>query len=389
MDRGFLSSGETAATQGPDQGPAQTPADLAAVAAELAGAFPLVLERTSLVLLDVDPNHLHAFWTLAQDDLERVRTAFPTGGGTPQLVVCLRRRNDQGGTEIVTCIPLAGARRGDARFALTHDDGAYQAEVGLRNPNGGWALLVRSNQARLPRPVGIEIPAWDGVEPEPPAAAGQPAQPQTEAPETGALSAQAVVDGQAIAAAGIAVGAAPRRDGAMDQPPAPGTRPALWVVAAAAAGRELDVLGPAQIPAADAGPPRGPNIQAQGPEGQPADLWAPEPAIDTLVQAFRPAEPVPESESLSWVQESHLDDTSPEPADAWTRPQPPGPISSFALGEGPEAPVIDAELLVRIRARPGTLVDLFGRPLRVSPSGETTLRVPVTDLALVAQILET
>jgi hypothetical protein len=368
----------------------QARADLTAVAAELAGAFPLVLERTSLVLLDVDPNHLHAFWTLAQDDLERVRTAFPTGGGTPQLVVCLRRRNDQGGTEVVTCIPLAGAQRGDARFALTQDDGAYQAEVGLRNPNGGWALLVRSNQARLPRPVGIEIPAWDGVEPEPPAEVGQPTQPQTEAPETGTLSALAVVDGQVIEAAGIAVGAAPRRDWAMGQPPAPGTRPALWVLAAAAAGRELDVVGQAQIPTADAGLPRGPDVQAQGLEGQPADLWAPEPASDTPTHAFRPAEPVPESESLSWVQESRLEDTGREQGDSWARhqPQPPGPISSFALGEGPEAPVIDAELLVRIRARPGTLVDLFGRPLRVSPSGETTLRVPVTDLALVAKLLE-
>jgi hypothetical protein len=359
------------------------------VAAELAGAFPLVLERTSLVLLDVDPNHLHAFWTLAQDDLERARTAFPSGGGAPQLVVCLRRRNDQGGTEIVTCIPLAGARRGDARFALTHDDGAYQAEVGLRNPNGGWALLVRSNQARLPRPVGIEIPAWDGVEPEPPAAAGQPAKPQAQAPETEALSAAAVVDGQATEAEPIAVGAAPRRDWAMGQPPAPGTRPALWVLAAAAAGRPLDAASLAPHPPADAGPPRGPDVQAQGPAGQPADLRAPEPASDTPTQAFRPAEPVPESESLSWVQESRLENTGQEQGDAWTRPQPPGPISSFALGEGPEAPVIDAELLVRVRARPGTLVDLFGRPLRVSPSGETTLRVPVTDLALVAQLLET
>ncbi|HSQ08022.1 MAG TPA: hypothetical protein VLM84_10090, partial [Chromatiaceae bacterium] len=263
-----------------------------------------------------------------------------------------------------------------------------QAEIGLRNPNGGWALLVRSNQARLPRPVGIEIPAWDGVEPEPPAEVGQPAQPQAEAPETGALSALAVVDDQAIEAAGIAVGAAPRRDGAMGQPPAPGTRPALWVLAAAAAGRELDVVGHAPILAADAGPPRGPDVSPRGPEGQPGDPWVPEPAIDTLTQTIQPAEPVPQSESLSWAQESHLEDTSQEQGDAWPRHQPPGPISSFAIGEGPEAPVIDAELLVRIRARPGTLVDLFGRPLRVSPSGETTLRVPVTDLALVAQLLE-
>ena len=177
-----------------------------------------------------------------------------------------------------------------------------------------------------------------------------------------------------------------------NRPPAPGTRPARWVLAAAAAGRELDVAGHAPIPAADACPPRGPDVPAQGPDDQPAHPSVPGHRHQHHDQRpLWPADPLPESESLSWAQESHLDDTSPERADAGTRhqPQPPGPISSFALGEGPEAPVIDAEVLVRIRARPGTLVDLFGRPLRVGPSGETTLRVPVTDLALVAQLLGT
>lgn len=96
-----------------------------------------------------------------------------------------------------------------------------------------------------------------------------------------------------------------------------------------------------------------------------------------------------ESESVSWAQGPDSADPVPAPADALSQSgrQPPGPISSFALGEGPEAPMIDAEVLVRVRARPGTLVDLFGHPLRVGPSGETTLRAPVTDLALAAQLL--
>ena len=45
------------------------------------------------------------------------------------------------------------------------------------------------------------------------------------------------------------------------------------------------------------------------------------------------------------------------------------------------------ELLVHVRARPGTLVDLYGRSLRIGPSGAATLRVPVTDLDLVAPLL--
>lgn len=69
------------------------------------------------------------------------------------------------------------------------------------------------------------------------------------------------------------------------------------------------------------------------------------------------------------------------------RPEPLGPISSFALGQGPEAPVIEAEVLVHISAVPGTLVDLYGRPVRVGPSGRTTLRLPVTDLTLLTALL--
>ena len=88
------------------------PADLAAVAAELAGAFPLVLAQTSLVLLDVDPGHLHAFWTLAPGDLEQARTAFPAGGGQPQSVVCLRRLQRSGRGRGRHLHPPGGGRSG-------------------------------------------------------------------------------------------------------------------------------------------------------------------------------------------------------------------------------------------------------------------------------------
>jgi hypothetical protein len=75
------------------------------------------------------------------------------------------------------------------------------------------------------------------------------------------------------------------------------------------------------------------------------------------------------------------------PLDTATRTQTRGPISSFAVGRGPDTPVVEAELLVHVSARPGTLVDLFGRPLRVGPSGRSTLRIPVTDLASLEQLL--
>jgi hypothetical protein len=353
------------------------PADLAAVAAEVAGTFPLVLAQTSLVLLDVDPGHLHAFWTLAPGDLAQARAAFPAGGGEPQPVVSLRRLHDSGEAEVVTSIPLAGAARGDARFALVNDGATYQAEVGLRNAGGGWVLVARSNQARLPRPVGIDIPAWDGVEPEAPAQIESPAESQV-AP-SGQVA--AVPEPSPNTASGLGLDPAAL-------PPA-GTRPARWVVAVAAAGLPAEVAGSATVPTDEAWVDWAPVI---GPQGL-ADQAAPPPglgrSIDPAPAPLWPTDASSESESVSWAQAPDLANPAPSQADDLIQsgPQPPGPISSFALGEGPEAPVIDAEVLVRVRARPGTLVDLFGHPLRVGPSGETTLRAPVTDLALVAPLL--
>jgi hypothetical protein len=292
-------------------------------------------------------------------------------------VVSLRRLHDSGGAEVVTSLPLAGAARGDARFALVNDGATYQAEVGLRNPDGGWVLLARSNQARLPRPVGIDIPAWDGVEPEVPAEVESAAESRV-APA-----------GHASSAPEPSPNLVPGLDLDPTLPPPYGTRPARWVVAAAAAGLPLEVAGPATVPSGEAWVNWGPTI---GPQGL-ADQGVPQPglgrSIDAVPAPLWPTGAWSESESVSWAQDPDLANPAPEQADALIQsgPQPPGPISSFALGQGPEAPVIDAEVLVRVRARPGTLVDLFGHPLRVGPSGETTLRVPVADLALVAQLL--
>jgi hypothetical protein len=42
---------------------------------------------------------------------------------------------------------------------------------------------------------------------------------------------------------------------------------------------------------------------------------------------------------------------------------------------------------VHVSGPPGSLVDLYGRPVRVGPSGRSTLRLPVVDLALLEGLL--
>ena len=112
----------------------------------------------------------------------------------------------------------------------------YQAEVGLRNAGGGWVLVARSNQARLPRPVGIDIPAWDGVEPEVPAQLDR----HVQSPVAPSGQVAAVPEPSPNTASGLGLDPAAL--------PALGTRPARWVVAAAAAGLPAEIAGPATAP---------------------------------------------------------------------------------------------------------------------------------------------
>jgi hypothetical protein len=359
-------------------------ADLAAVAAQIAEEFPLVLEQTSLVLLDVDPDHLHAFWTLAPNDVARADAAFPAGGGAAEPVIRLRRLHADGAAEVLTTLPMTEGPQGDARFAVANDDATYQAEFGLRNGHGGWVLLARSNQTRLPRPVGIPIPRWAGEER--PAAIPQPAGLSPDgAPSVPGTVPQSTEHAGTDVLGGTQPPPVPPPAGAPEPLPSPGTRSARWVLAMAAAdGTE------AARPITQATP------EGTSMEGG-ADLHTNPPPADEipLARAWQPAipvdwhwtsqaEPFPETASApDWGVPDLPGSARPSPAPvaaAPAQPEPPGPISSFALGRGPGAPVVEAEVLVHVSASPGTLVDLYGRPLRIGPSGRSTLRFPVTDL---------
>ncbi len=373
--------------------------DLAAVAAQIAEEFPLVLEQTSLVLLDVDPEHLHAFWTLAPDDVARADAAFPAGGGA-EPVVRLRRLHAGGAAEVLTTLPMAGGPQGDARFAVANDDATYQAELGLRNRHGGWVLLARSNQTRLPRPVGIPIPHWTGEDRR---SAIPP--PASLAPDSVPSAPSAIPNPTGPDVTDVGSGAqtprVPLLASAPEPLPTPGTRPARWVLAIATAGGSAaasPTTGPTTLAAPEGaslelGPDPHPNL---APAAEPPLVRPWQPAIPVDWHWANQAEPSPEDTgAAAWGAPSLSDSAGarPSPAPVEAAPDtaaqraPPGPISSFALGRGPEAPVVEAEVLVHVSASPGTLVDLYGRPLRVGPSGRSTLRFPVSDLDTLERLL--
>lgn len=388
--------GKTTRTTAESDGEAQDPArtlDLASIAAQIAEEFPLVLEQTSLVLLDVDPERLHAFWTLTPADLARAGAAFPSDGEMPEPVIRLRRLHADGAAEVLSTRPLDAGTRGDARFTLANDGARYQAEIGLHSGHGGWMLLARSNQARLPRPVGVPIPPWTGEEPGPeaerpdrsPTGEGVPATPvavpQRRRADDDHASGTQLVPGPSPAAA-------------RGQPPTPGTRPARWVLESAAAGGLAEAPSPA-----DASPTAGSNASASLVlDGALPPLDRPwQPAIRIDWPWTDPAGPAPEGAdtesggtpalSVAAPAPAHHAEPAEGPRDGRIPAQRPGPISSFALGRGPDTPVVEAEVLVHVTASPGTLVELHGRPLRVGPSGRSTLRIPVTDLAILEQLL--
>jgi hypothetical protein len=402
----------------PDDVGEPAPADLAAAAAAIAEEFPLVLDQTSLVLLDLDPGHLHAFWVLASEDLHRASAAFRSVGGTPELVIRLIRLNPNGGGEMLSRIVQPAGSRGDARFDLDNDDSTYQAELGLSAADGGWVLLARSNLARLPRAVGTPIPPWTDKRPKEPVAAGRangplltlvqtadlgaaPESASTQEPATAhgpAKTLDLFPDGTSIDDQTHPPAAPPLAEYlSLAKPPDPGTRPARWVLAKATNGEvpqnsALEALVRPVVTNLDTGSQRSTEKGAPAPDSS----WQPAIRIDWPWSETVPpiAKTLPEVAYapgiVPWTAPSDADAAQASTVsghDQMVNPEPPGPVSSFALGRGPEAPVIEAEVLVHISARPGTLVDVYGRPVRVGPSGRSTLRLPVTDLALLTALL--
>ena len=142
-------------TKGPhDQGRLQ------AIAAGIERDYPLRAWRTLVSLVDLDPEQFQAQWQVEAGQLALVLGAFPAGqAGLHQRLRLLRL--DTWPQEVASLdLPVAelGAQ-GVARFLVVEGANcAYQVELGLVSPEGGWVLLGRSQPARLP---GRSQPAND------------------------------------------------------------------------------------------------------------------------------------------------------------------------------------------------------------------------------------
>ena len=419
-------------------GPGDTPTaeELRQVAEEVRLAFPRPLRAPQLVLIDVDPHHLHAFWTLEPAAVDAARRA-PDGDGEMVLRIA---EAGEGHEAVAFDVEVIGLQ-GQCYVDVWGEQRCYRGEIGLRGLDGRLTPLAPAAAVQLPRTAsGIRAPA-------PP-----PAPPADQAAET--PEADVVAPAEPVPAALELPEPArhpfplpPTEAGVYDPEPGapvlviPPAEPAAAPAAAARpmpAAHELPepVRHPFPLPPTEAGTydpePRAPALAMSPAEpAPPPPAVRPVPAAHELPEPVRHPFPLPPTEASEYIPEGLLGGFAPadtplsaEPATAETPPDfsaeaastadapPPAgqtpasgqagavpapeaadpagllplenvlTLSSFALGRESVEFEINAELHISGRVRPGMRLQLFGRPVALRPDGSFSITRPLPAGAL-------
>jgi hypothetical protein len=127
--------------------------ELRAVGEELAAAFPPAVEETEVVLMEVDPHRLHAYWHVTPADLAAARERLGDEAEGASLVLRLHDRTAPGPDHFphpAFDVEVEG-ESGHRYVELWRDAGLYLAELGLRTGYGRLVGLARSNPVQLSR----------------------------------------------------------------------------------------------------------------------------------------------------------------------------------------------------------------------------------------------
>jgi len=355
---------------------AGSPAAAAAVTARLVPHFPGEERGTGVVLYGATRGVLRVQWRLEPDTLEQVVGSFPMAGARPTLVLRLRRRRPDGGSDQLDEVRLAAVARsgsGFREFSVPLDHGRYRAELGLINGDGGWLMLARSNDLDNVAQVGVDLTHLA-------AAPATPLSPnaQDRAESVGEPADQRPTDGRPAPIFPLVprqvvdrTGHAPPDAGSIP-PTAPGS-PAPVVLLAPAAptspgGATGDTVTGVMLDPEAQGLPVPQEVRAPGEDGGRADSpeYPPLPVRPVFPELLTAAEPVA--------------------ADPVTY----GPIAPVSYGQEPVRSMgvqILAELRILGQAAPGSEIDLFGHPYRVGPGGRFQLVVLVDDPELLRRAL--
>lgn len=164
--------------------PTLSPAILREVADEVKDSFVRPLGKPELVLIEIDPHRLHAFWTVSREAMEMARHRLGGDGNPASMILRVFEAEsndaafdlDVGGLQSRSYVDIFGDTR------------RYRAEIGLRAADNRFVALATSNMAELPPATSAESNEFRRI--------------NIEAPESGTFSPQpASPDSQASTAA--------------------------------------------------------------------------------------------------------------------------------------------------------------------------------------------
>jgi hypothetical protein len=434
--------------------------ELRRIGEEVSKSFPLGIDRTELVLMDVAPHQVHAYWNVTTEAMAEARRRLTVGGEQAPLVLRFHGRGQ------------AAERAGDQPFDvvvqglqsqqavdLLSDARRYVAELGLRGPDGTLVSLARSNEVETPAARPAQAPNLplremhvntDDTPREPaPSPDATAEEPQASVPPAPARARAAAADVEPALGQGSA-GMAPQfPEMNPGESPAPGRHDVSTQPAVGRSGAPVQphpVEAPVSASASEATPPQTTPVMPWAPPveqglSQPPRVEAGAPPKATADPAVHiDAALLPPAGELSPVfpgggQAAKAGDKPPAPVGIPQVLPGPGPAAvSFGSGDqpwreetagtplyepvqlGPSSPPavpgssvplmerlvtyssatlgkggpdleINAELHVHGRARPGSELTLFGRPVPLRPDGSFSIRRTLPEGAVIIPLV--
>jgi hypothetical protein len=128
------------------------PEVLRQVAEEVKGSFKRSSHATEVILIDIDPYRLHAFWAVAPETIAVARNKLGVGGEKAPMVLRifdLSTTNGVAGSAPSFDVEVRGLQS-RSYIDIFGRSRRYRAELGLRAPGGDLVVLGKSNVVELP-----------------------------------------------------------------------------------------------------------------------------------------------------------------------------------------------------------------------------------------------
>jgi hypothetical protein len=367
------------------------------VADEVRSAFPRPPSGPELVLIDVDPRRLHAFWTLPLAIFEAARRECGPDAEQAPMVLRVHQIAPSGASAASFDLEVVGLQ-GQRYVDVVGEDRVYRGELGILRSDGSLISLAMSPDAELPRlgHAGEDSDAkrFGGPErsreqpqPRPPSEpVGHPfplppSEPSDFVPHHVATRAAA---GDVVAAQHTAEG---ELSGSEQAPVVNGERRPMipvWQHPPEPVQHPFP-LPPPEISEFDLRAATGafPPVLEAGPEAAMPETAGEASHADPHAHGAEPA------------RETHTPVPPAAEGASGSKDEPTGPLplenvltlSSYALGRETVLFEINAELHVFGRARPGAQLQLFGRKVRLRPDGTFLVIQPLRSGALVLSSL--